>query len=110
MNPSRDHRAHKSVKVRLLRDARFTFWTLTVWEHEAAMHSFMRSGAHLRAMPKLLDWCDEASVVHWHQETPELPAWREAHRRMLDEGRMSKVRHPSPAQQAKQIAEPRVSR
>ncbi len=101
-------RAAGNLGQRLLRDAHLTFWTLTAWADEATMRSFMMSGAHRRAMPKLLDWCDEASVAHWVQETAELPDWREAHRRMVKDGRLSKVRHPSPAQQARDIAEPRI--
>jgi hypothetical protein len=58
-------------------------------------------------MPKLLEWCDEASVVHWHQDTAELPDWQEAHRRMMEEGRRSKVHHPSPAQIAYEIPRPK---
>jgi hypothetical protein len=62
------------------------------------MKSFMLSGAHRRAMPKLRNWCDEASVVHWTQPDSNLPPWEEAMDRMLREGRTSKVDHPSPAQ------------
>jgi hypothetical protein len=61
---------------------------------------------HGPAMRKLMEWCDEASVVHWTQESPELPAWTEAHRRMQLEGRASKVNHPSPAHTAYQIESP----
>jgi len=61
-------------------------------------------------MPKLLDWCDEASVAHWIQPTTELPTWLEAHRRMVAEGRLSKVSRPSPAQLSKEIPAPRPSR
>ncbi len=57
----------------------------------------MTSGAHLRAMPKLLNWCDEASVVHWTQDNLIVPDWAEADRRMRKEGRPSKVRNPSPS-------------
>jgi hypothetical protein len=57
-------------------------------------------------MPKLLDWCDAANIVHWQQETPALPGWPEAHRRMTTDGRASKVRHPSPAHLADEIPMP----
>lgn len=49
---------------KVLREARNTFWTITAWEDAAAMNAFRTSGAHRTAMPKLLNWCDEASVVH----------------------------------------------
>jgi hypothetical protein len=88
-------------------DSLHTFWTKTAWQDEAAMRAFMRSGPHTLAMPKLAHWCDEASVVHWSQDTAELPAWPEAHRRMQAEGRPSRVRHPSPAHEAFRIAPPR---
>jgi hypothetical protein len=32
-------------------------------------------------MRKLLDWCDEAAVVHWDQEVSGLPTRQDAHRR-----------------------------
>jgi hypothetical protein len=48
-------------------------------------------------MRSLLEWCDEASLVRWTQDGPELPSWQEAHRRLEEEGRPSKVNHPSPA-------------
>jgi hypothetical protein len=91
---------------RLLLEAGWTFWTMTAWESEAAMRAFRSSGAHMKAMPKLLDWCDEASYAHWEQESAELPSWAEAHRRMVAEGKLSKVNNPSAAQLAKRIAEP----
>ena len=95
---------------KLLREAKNAFWTMTAWEDDATMNAFRASGAHRAAMPKLLDWCDEASVVHWNQETLELPTWLEAHRRMVKDGKPSKVHHPSPAQVANQIPAPKPSR
>jgi hypothetical protein len=101
-------RAPGNLNATGIRDSHLTFWTLTTWTNEDAMRAFMLSGAHKRAMPKLFNWCDEASVVHWNQESSELPSWNEAHRRMVEDGRQSRVRHPSNSQIAKRIAPPRV--
>jgi Domain of unknown function (DUF3291) len=96
-----------SMAVSIMREARNTFWTRTMWEHEEAMRrAFMLSGAHRRVMPRLLKWCDEASVVHWIDERPELPSWTEAHQRMQQEGRRSKVSHLSEAHKAYEIPSP----
>lgn len=95
---------------KLLRETRNTFWTVTLWEGDAAMKTFRVAGAHRAAMPKLLQWCDEASVVNWLQESEELPTWSEAHRRMVQDGRPSKVNHPSADQLAFQIPTPQPSR
>src|SRR5215212_7018802 len=94
------------ISGRLLREARNAFWTMTLWEDKESMLAYRNSGAHREVMPRLLEWCDEASVAHWTQDESLLPDWQEAHRRMVLEGRLSKVRHPSPAQEAKQIARP----
>jgi hypothetical protein len=93
----------------LLQDRRLTFWTMTVWESGEAMRAFMTSGAHKGAMPKLLDWCDEAAVAHWEQEGAELVSWEEADRRMRATGRASKVRHPSAAHAGLTYREPRTT-
>jgi heme-degrading monooxygenase HmoA len=95
---------------RLLIEARNTFWTVTAWTDEATMRAYRNSGAHGAVMPRLLDWSDEASVAHWTQDTTEIPGWLELHQRIVKEGRPSKVRHPSPAQESKQIATPRPGR
>lgn len=98
------------IDGKVLREARNAFWTMTAWEDQPAMNAFRTSGAHRAAMPKLLDWCDEASVAHWNQEILDLPTWTEAHRRMVKEGKPSKVNHPSAAQVANQIPAPYPSR
>ncbi|MGC1687183.1 MAG: antibiotic biosynthesis monooxygenase [Candidatus Acidiferrales bacterium] len=95
---------------RLLVNPGKVFWTMTVWKDEAAMSAYRGSGAHRTAMPKLLNWCDEAALVHWTQESSEIPDWREARQRMADGGRVSKVYHPSPIQISNQIPAPQPSR
>lgn len=99
-------RAPGNLATNLLTEVKHTFWTRTAWEDEASMREFMMAPPHRRAMRKLLDWCDEASVVHWLQDGSELPDWPEAHRRMVVDGRRSKVRHPSPAHEAFEIPPP----
>ncbi len=96
------------LEIALLRDAKAAFWTATLWENGEAMRAFMTTGAHRQAMPRLIVWCDEASVAHWEQEARRLPAWHEAHSRMLREGRASKVRFPTPDHIAGIIAPPRI--
>jgi heme-degrading monooxygenase HmoA len=99
-------RAAGNIRATTKRAPDGAFWTLTAWESEAPMRAYRNSGAHRKAMPKLLEWCDEAAVAHWEQESRELPDWREGRRRLLERGRISKVKHPSPAQAAGQVVAP----
>ncbi len=89
--------AQGSLVVTVLRDAHNTFWTRTVWNSEQAMKAYMRSGVHRQVMRRLPQWCDEAAVAHWTQESPQPPSWQEAHQRLQQSGRPSKVNHPSEA-------------
>jgi hypothetical protein len=102
--------ANGSLAVSVLQEARLTFWTQTAWTSEQAMKAFVISGAHGKVMRRLLHWCDEASMVHWTQESAQLLSWQEAHRRMQESGRASKVHHPSQDQLAYRIPEPVVGR
>ena len=102
-------RAGGNLGVALLQDAHRVFWTRTAWRDEVALKAFMMGGAHARAMPRLVAICDEASVVRWAQEDDTPPSWAEAHRRMVTEGRRSRLRHPSPAHEAYEIAVPSVT-
>jgi heme-degrading monooxygenase HmoA len=85
------------LAVSLLRDAHNTFWTRTVWNSEQAMKAYILSGIHRQVMRRLPQWCDEAAVAHWTQESPLPPSWEEAHQRLQQSGRPSKVNHPSEA-------------
>ena len=101
-------KAAGNLGIALLTDAKLTFWTKSAWTDQAAMRAFMLSGPHRIAMPVLMDICDEASLVDWTQGSAALPDWKEAHRRLVAEGRRSKVRHPTPAHDAFEIPPPRV--
>ena len=83
---------------------------MTAWKDEAAMNAYRTGGAHRNAMPKLLNWCDEAAVVHWTQGSSEVPFWHEAQQHMVKEGKASKVNHPSSAQASNHIPGPEPSR
>ncbi len=85
------------AKVRKSRDA---FWTVTVWRDVAAMRAFMLSGAHRKAMPHLVNWCDEAATARLEWTQPNLPSWEEAENHMAAHGKTSSVKHPSPAHAA----------
>jgi len=102
-------RAPGNLGATALNDANRTFWTCTAWNDESAMRAFMMHTPHRKAMPKLVNWCDEAAVAHWTQESPALPGWEEVHRRMAAEGRPSKVANPSPDHVAFRITKPRVA-
>jgi hypothetical protein len=81
-------------------DAQGGYWTVTMWDSDAAMRAFRNSGAHRAAMPRLLNWCDEASYAHWEAGAPALPSMDEAYQRMSTSGTLSKVNHPSAAHAA----------
>jgi len=100
-------RAPGNLAVSLLRDRRSTYWTRTVWTSESAIKGFMLSGPHRQVMRRLLEWCDEAALVRWEQESGAAPDWRTAHRRLRVQGRRSKVNHPSPAHEEFQIPAPK---
>jgi sugar lactone lactonase YvrE len=58
------------------------FWTMTLWADETAMKTYRNTGAHLRVMPKLRQWCDQSDAVHWHSDSATLPSWQEAEQRI----------------------------
>ena len=99
--------ASGNLAVSLLRDSNFTFWTRTLWTEERAMRDFMVSGVHRSLMPRLPQWCDEAAVAHWTQESREPPSWQEVIGTCKKDGRRSPVEHPSEAHLRFEIPPPR---
>jgi hypothetical protein len=92
----------------VLPDRHWTFWTMTAWDSQESMRNYVTTTPHRTTMPYLLDWCDEASVVHWDQSQDALPSWSEAHRRMCESGRSSRVRNPSPQHATMNYPPPRT--
>lgn len=82
-------------------DKGLVFWTLTMWRKDADMKSFRNSVPHRNAMQQLPRWCDEATYAHWLQEDDLLPDWDNIHKRMVNDGSVSKVRNASERHSAK---------
>ena len=76
-------------------DGESGFWTATVWEDVAAMRAFRNSGAHLKAMPKLLHLSDQAAFTHFEQSGREVPTPEAAYEWLARQGQLSKVNAPS---------------
>jgi hypothetical protein len=55
---------------------------------------------HIKAMSKLLRWCDEAACAHWEQPEASAPDIDAAFDRLSREGKLSKVNKPSARHQA----------
>lgn len=98
--------AEGNLHTDLYRDRWGGYWTRTLWRDEAAMRAFMMSGAHAKAMGRHLDWADEAHVVHWTQESADVPSWAEISRRLKAEGRQVRLRSPSDAHKRFEFPEP----
>jgi hypothetical protein len=90
------------------REVKLIFWTRTLWQDEQAMRAFVMSGAHRNVMPKILNWCDEASVTHWQQDSDDPPDWSTAKIKMQTQGRTSRVGNPSPAHRRGETVPPSV--
>jgi hypothetical protein len=100
-------RAAGNAHTKVVRDARRVFWSVTVWQDEHAMRQFRNHGAHLRAMPRLRHWCDEATYAHWTQDGAEPPELDAAYERLIREGIVSKVDHPTPDHALRNFPRPR---
>lgn len=86
----------------VLAEGRLVFWTRSTWESANAMKAFRDSGVHLEIMPKLMAWCDEASVVQSQGEAET--DWDAIYTRMVEQGRSSRVKNPTAAHTAKQFS------
>jgi heme-degrading monooxygenase HmoA len=90
--------ANNSVGIlaaEVLADANETYWTRTAWTDRDAMSRFVTSEPHLATMGHLSEWCDEATFIDWEQSEPDLPNWQEAFRRLVTDGQVASLVHPS---------------
>ena len=94
----RQARRAEGCVMMALRFHQGAFWTLTQWRDAESMRAYMTAGPHKKAMPKLMHWCDEASLAHWESTTR--PKWAEGEEKLATMGRVSRVLHPSPAHAA----------
>jgi hypothetical protein len=72
-----------------------TFWTATLWGHEAAMRAYQFASPHKEVMLKIGTWCDEAAVAHRTQLSQALPGSAEALEFMQQHGRVTRLPAPS---------------
>ena len=99
--------AEGNLRTFMRKDRGLVFWTITVWRDRAAALAFRNSGAHRGAMPKLAAWCDEGTYVHWEQPGDDVPDLKLAHERLVAEGVVSRVRHPSPRHASRNFPVPK---
>jgi hypothetical protein len=92
----------------LVLDRKLAFWTMTLWTDEAAMLSYRNSDAHRVAMPKLLNWCDEAIATNWTLDGLVAPSWSEAFEKIKN-GKLTKVRFPSADHNERSFPPPRLT-
>jgi hypothetical protein len=99
-------RSRGNLHATAIRQHGLVFWTITVWDDEAAMREFRTAGSHRRAMPRLAEWCDEATYVRWNRAAGEMPTLQEAFVQLKAHGIVSKVAHPSSAHEARDFPAP----
>jgi len=90
----------------VLADTNETYWTRTAWSDRATMSSFLNSEPHLGTMNRIDEWCDEAAFVDWEQESPDLPDWQTAHRRLVADGQVASLAHASEAHATRKFPPP----
>jgi hypothetical protein len=71
------------------------------------MKAFRNGGAHLKAMPRLAEWCDEATYVHWSQDSDAAPEPKLAFERLVKDGVVSRVKDPSANHAARNFERPK---
>jgi hypothetical protein len=95
-----------SLGADVLADANDTWWTVTAWQERRPMQAFVGTEPHRSTMARLDDWCDEATFVDWHQASADLPDWQASYRRLVADGQVASLTHPSDAHQTRAFPPP----
>jgi heme-degrading monooxygenase HmoA len=93
----------------VLAEANNTYWTRTAWRDRGAMNTFVGSEPHLSIMGRLEEWCDEATFVDWEQASADLPDWQASYRRLVADGQVARLTHPSAAHHTRDFPTPVVT-
>lgn len=100
LSSARQARAAKGCLSVSVRKSGGAYWTLTTWRDVDEMRAFMLNGSHRKAMPHLVNWCDEASTTRFEWDGEALPSWSVAEDHMAAHGKLSPVKQPSAAHAA----------
>jgi quinol monooxygenase YgiN len=87
-------------------DAHNVWWDVTAWESRAAIETFMNTEPHLSTRGLSDHLCDEATFVDWEQESAKLPDWQTSWRRLVADGRSSRLTSPSDANETRAFPAP----
>jgi hypothetical protein len=90
----------------VLAEAGNTYWTRTAWQGREAMEAFVGAQPHLHTMDQIDEWCDEATFIDWEQPGGDLPDWQTGYQRIVAEGHVSNLTHPSDANGARAFPPP----
>jgi hypothetical protein len=70
------------------------------------MRAFVGSEPHLSITARLDHYCDEATFVHWEQDSPDLPDWQTSWRHLTADGKVAELTDPSEANQTRAFPPP----
>jgi hypothetical protein len=98
--------ADGSIRADAIADANDVWWTVSAWRTRGDMRRYTATEPHRSAMPRLDDWCDEATFADWEQEDNDLPDWETSHEFLIEHGTSAPLSHPSPANATRDFPAP----
>jgi quinol monooxygenase YgiN len=101
--------ASGSLGVDAMAENNDVWWTVSAWQDRAAMRAFVAAEPHHSVIPRVDEFCDEATFVDWEQDSAELPAWDISYARLVAEGQSAALTDASPANQDRSFPPPPAS-